>query len=181
MIMKLPFFLLLVMLILIGSLACCIDQDGEASIQPSGLINNATQCNLSDDWISGINVSTVPYLGSELILTNASFVARIALCDKNVAEMLRHGSDLKGVTDFIPPRPKVWNKSSGPTLWVVYRSIDVYFYVNETGQYVERYEIVIPGYLYGKERLKDYTRLYDGNGTVLAFNSSDIWFPEENG
>lgn len=176
-ILKKIFFLLLFTLFLVIFSACCIDTDTKTAVQPSQLINNTTQCNLSDEWISGVNVSTVSYLGSESIRTNASFVTRIALCDKNVKEMLSHGSDIKGVLDFMPSRPKGWNKSSGPTLWVDYRGIDVYFYVNETGQYVERYEIVVPGYLYGKERLENYTRLYDGNGTAFAFNSSKIWFP----
>ena len=174
--MKFSFFLLLLMLLLTGHTACCIDQDSKGPDQPA--INNTNKCDLSDEWISGVNVSTVPYLGSESIHTNASFVARIALCDKNVAEMLSHGSVIKGVIDFMPPRPKGWNLSCGPTLWVVYRGIDVYFYVNETQEIVERFEVVIPGDLYGKERLENYTRLIDWNGTaVFEFNSSDIRFP----
>jgi hypothetical protein len=171
--------IIIVIGILFVSAACCVDQGSQGPDQPG--INNTTKCkcNLSDEWISGINVSTVPYLGSESIRTNASFVARIALCDKNVAEMIRHGGDIRGVVDFMPPRPKGWNKSPGPTLWVAFRGIDVYFYVNETREIVERYDIVIPGDLYRKERSENSTRLIDRNGTaVFAFNGSDIWFPE---
>ncbi|MBP2132386.1 hypothetical protein J2128_000307 [Methanomicrobium sp. W14] len=99
------------------------------------------------------------------------FVARIALCNKNVGEILRHGGGVKGVIDFTPSRPKGWNLSTGPTLWVVYQGIDVYFYVNETKK------IVVPGYLYGKKKMENGTFIVDGNGTcVIAFNGSDIWF-----
>ena len=174
--MKISFFILLLMLLLIGYVAGCIDQESKGPNQ--SVINNTTKCNLFDEWISGVNVSTVSYLGSESIRTNASFVTRIALCDKKVAEMLSHGSGIKGVIDYMPSRPKGWNLSCGPTLWIVYRGIDVYFYVNETQEIVERFEVVIPRDLYGKERVENYTRLIDGNGTaVFAFNSSDIWFP----
>lgn len=178
--MKHSIFLLFSILFIIGFSACCLGMENKTVSQPSHIINNSTYDSSSDERISGINVSTVPYLGSESILTNASFVAQIALSDKNVEKMLFHGGDIKGIIDFMPSRPKEWNMSVGPTLWIVCRGIDVYFYVNETGQFVERHEIVIPGYLYRKERLENYTCLIDKNGTaVFIFNSSDIWFPED--
>jgi len=123
----------------------------------------------------------VPYLASGSILTNASFVGEIALHDENVQEMLRHGSTIHGIIDFMPSRPKGWNKSVGPTLWVDYQGIDVYFFVNETERYVDRHEIVIPGYLYSKQRTNTYTCLLDKNGTaVFAFNITNVWFPLGN-
>ncbi|MFA6361938.1 hypothetical protein [Methanoregula sp.] len=131
--------------------------------------------------IPEVNISTIPDLGSGSLRTNASFVAQIALQDRNVQKMISHGSIIRGVIDFTPSRPKEWNMSAGPTLWVDYRDIDVYFYVNETEQFIERYEIVVPGYLYRKERSNTGTCLLDKNGTVvLAFNTSEVWFPMEN-
>jgi hypothetical protein len=168
------------MLFLIGFTACCLDTDSKTASPLSLPVNNTTQSNTSA-VMSGIDASVVPYLGSVSILTNASFIAHIALRDENVNEMLRHRSTIRGIIDFMPSRPKGWNMSVGPTLWITYRDIDVYFYVNETEQVVERHEIVVPGYLYRKERLNNTTCLLDKNGTVvLAFNASEVWFPKEN-
>ncbi|MEN6396323.1 MAG: hypothetical protein ABFC78_07560 [Methanoregula sp.] len=170
------------MLFLIGFTACCLGTtDGKTASPLSHPVNNTTQSNYTGTVMSGIDASVVPYLGSVSILTNASFVAEIALRDENVNEMLRHGSTIRGIIDFMPSRPKGWNMSVGPTLWIAYRDIDVYFYVNETGQVVERHEIVVPGYLYRKERSNNNTCLLDKNGTaVLVFNTREIRFPKEN-
>jgi hypothetical protein len=81
----------------------------------------------------------------------------------------------------MPSRPKGWNLSAGPALWVVYKEVDVYFYVNESAEYVERYEIVVPGYLYRKERAGDTTCLLDQDGNhILAYATGRIWIPEKD-
>jgi len=179
--MKTYFFLFLFILFLISFTVCCLGTNvkNESLIPPS--INNDSKDNYSSKWIPEVNFSSIQNLGSGSIHTNASFVAQIALQDKTVQEMLRHGSTIHGIIDFMPSRPKGWNMSVGPTLWIDHRDIDIYFYINETGRFVERYEIVVPGYLYRKERSNNNTCLFDRNGTaVLAFNASEIWFPKEN-
>lgn len=179
--MKITFFFCFFILFVIGFTAGCLGTDSKMTSPRSFPVNNTTQSSYAGAGMSGIDASTVPFLGSASILTNASFVAEIALRDKNVNEMLRHNSTIRGIIDFTPSRPKGWNMSSGPTLWIAYRNIDVYFYVNESRQVVERHEIVVPGYLYRKERSGNTTCLLDKNGTaVMAFNASDIWFPKEN-
>jgi len=128
-----------------------------------------------------IDPASVRDLGSGSIVTNVSFVSQIALNDNNVKEMVRHNSTIRGVIDFMPSRPRNWNKSAGPALWVVYKGIDVYFYVNETAEDVERYEIVVPGNLYRKEHAGDTTCLLDQGGNhILAYASGRIWIPEKD-
>jgi|GEM_PF-1602519 hypothetical protein len=172
-----PTFFLWVLILLIAFEVC----NGCTDTPRSYTIDGDSKDNITVARIPEVNVSTIPDLGSGSLRTNASFVAQIALRDRNVQEMIGHGSIIRGVIDFTPSRPKEWNMSAGPTLWVDYRDIDVYFYVNETEQFIERYEIVVPGYLYRKERSNNGTCLLDKNGTVvLAFNTREVWFPVEN-
>ena len=179
--MKNLFFILLCVLFFISFTSCCLGTDNKPASLPTHSVINTTQSNPSSERIPTINTSDVPVLGSGSILTNGSFIAQIALRDKSVKEMLRHGSNIQGIIDFMPSRPKGWNLSVGPTLWIRYLGIDVYFYVNETGEYVERYEIVVPGNLYVKERTKEGTCILDKERTaVLAYNNSNIWVPQGN-
>jgi len=80
------------------------------------------------------------------------FFYRILNFENNVCgkDLHRHGSTIHGIIDFMPSRPKGWNMSVGQMLWIDHRDIDIYFSINETGRFEERYEIVVPGYLYQK-------------------------------
>ena len=104
--MKTYFFLFLFILFLISFTVCCLGTNvkNESLIPPS--INNDSKDNYSSFRISEVNFSSIQNLGSGSIHTNASFVAQIALQDKNVQEMLRHGSTIHGIIDFMPSRPK---------------------------------------------------------------------------
>ncbi len=179
--MKITNLFFFLLLCLTGLTTGCIGNNGIATGDPThDATPEETQPPVShgDDYI--IDITSVHNLGSGSIITNTSFIAGISLRDNNVKEMLRHNSTLMGIIDFMPSRPKGWNMSVGPTLWVVHKDIDVYFYVNETGEYVERFEIVVPGSLYSKERAGDITCLLDHNGSrVLAFNTSRIWIPKK--
>lgn len=160
----------------------CVDSNGISAGPAPG-------SNTSGEQTSGpaiesyiVDPASVRDLGSGSIITNVSFISGIALNDNNVKEMVRHNSTIRGIIDFMPSRPKGWNMSAGPALWVVYKDIDVYFYVNETGRYVERHEIVVPGSLYHKERTGDTTCLLDQDGNnVLAYATGRIWIPEKGG
>jgi len=179
--MKTSFFLCIFLLFLISFATCCLGTNSRNESSSPYTIDGDSKDNFTVARFPEVNISTIPDLGSGSLRTNASFVAQIALQDRNVQKMISHGSIIRGVIDFTPSRPKEWNMSAGPTLWVDYRDIDVYFYVNETEQFIERYEIVVPGYLYRKERSNTGTCLLDKNGTVaLAFNTSEVWFPMEN-
>jgi len=179
--MKKSFFILLFVLFFISFTSCCLGTDNKPASLPIHSVIKTTQSDSSYERIPDINTSDVPVLGSGSILTNGSFIAQIALRDKSVKEMLHHGSSIQGIIDFMPSRPKGWNLSVGPTLWIRYHDIDVYFFVNETGEYVERYEIVVPGNLYWKERSENDTCILDKNETaVLAYNRSNLWVPQGN-
>lgn len=155
----------------------CIQWSGPAPINNTSGEQNPTPA--PDDYI--IDPASVRDLGSGSIVTNVSFVSVIALNDDNVKEMVRRNSTIRGIIDFMLSRPKGWNMSAGPALWVVYKEVDIYFSINETAENVERYEIVVPGSLYRKERAGDTTCLLDQDGNpVLAFATGRIWIPEKD-
>jgi hypothetical protein len=159
----------------------CIDSNGISAGPAPGSHTSREQ---TPDPVTGsiiVDPASVRNLGSGSIITNVSFISGIALNDDNVKEMVRHNSTIRGIIDFMPSRPKGWNLSAGPALWVVYKEVDVYFYVNESAEYVERYEIVVPGYLYRKERAGDTTCLLDQDGNhILAYATGRIWIPEKD-
>ncbi|MBP2132385.1 nitrous oxide reductase accessory protein NosL [Methanomicrobium sp. W14] len=71
--MKIVFIFLLLVMLLTVNASCCVSHDADAQKQLPSEINNTTKCNFSDERIFGINVSDVPYPGSESIQTNESF------------------------------------------------------------------------------------------------------------
>lgn len=171
---KIPFFPILVLLVSMSLTVCCTGTDTKMASMPGHINPEHTPSGYSGCIPAG-NAPDVPVLSSGSILTNASYVAQIAFCNTNVNEMLHHGSSIMGIIDFMPSRPKTWNLITGPALWTRYRDIDVYFYVNETGATVDRFEIVVPGTLYQKQRLEIGTCLLDTNGTeIVLYNKSTI-------
>ena len=122
-----------------------------------------TEKTFAADNGTGVNYSAVPIFSPSPIKTNASYVARIALEDNRVRELLRHGGRINATAGMINPGcpPTMAQPCYLPALIITYGPVTFAFEVDEqTGTVSHAYPY-----------LADYPNQYVSNNTPNYYRS----------
>lgn len=150
-----------------------------------------TEKTFAADNGTGVNYSAVPIFSPSPIKTNASYVARIALEDNRVRELLRHGGRINATAGMINPGcpPTMAQPCYLPALIITYGPVTFAFEVDEqTGTVSHAYPYLAdypnqyvsnntPNYY--RVRSDDTISIYNGTTLVLAYNSTTFIYPED--
>lgn len=120
--------LLLLFLVLISAIGCCVEEEKETISAPATTSNPASTA----EEQYGIDLSTIPVDTPELITTNGSSIAAIALQDKRAQELIRRGGIPEKIAVIFHscPRDDPYCDRD-PKLFIRYRDILFAFIVDE--------------------------------------------------
>lgn len=124
----------------------------------------------------------VPQSAEELLITNGSYVAEIALTEKKAEQLIKAGGKLRSVDFIFTPCPKypAFCLSSYPRLITDYNGLTYFVSVNESSGEVSGDGIIMPQDIegYSKATFGDETYFFNGTKIILAQNETDFIFPD---
>ncbi|UUX91970.1 hypothetical protein [Methanoplanus endosymbiosus] len=162
------------------------------------LITGCTACK-SDADITGISAAPVqlptkehlminyseifvPQSAEELLITNGSYVAEVALNEKKAGQLIKAGGKIRSVDFIFTPCPKypAFCLSSYPRLLIDYSGLTYFVSVNESSGKVTGDGIIMPqdedGY--SKATFGNETYFFNGTKIIMALNETDFIFPD---
>lgn len=170
-------FLLLTLVCIAG---CCTDETADPAGSPDGMQEALTEP------FPEINVSEIPVATPELIRTNGSYIAGIALGDERARALIRHGGKPESVAVLFHSCPQSDPDCNlNPSLVVRYGEIRFAVTVDETAGTVLGGSALVPNtpspaYYKTRDLSTGTDTVYLGDAPIMTYNGTSLLYLNES-